>query len=527
MSIFVFGLLLVVGGLGAVLGHRLFAVNAEQRMLAMGGGVLALLLGLGTVVWSTAIYVDADKTGVIEVKFGADLPPGAIIATQGEKGPQAKVLPPGWHFFYWPWIYDLQKVETIDIPQGKLGVVTAKDGKPLPPGEVFASKWSDAQAMLDAQNFLSSGKGHKGPQLTELLPGQYRYNPRLFNIEMKPALTVDVGRVAVIKANAGPIYTPVEGEKIIEVNGTPIVPKDFRGIWNQALGPNIYNQHPDAYEVTMVQTTNRIYEFAHEKAIAVRTKDGFEFPVDVRVSVKISAENAPFVVAKLADPDGRSKDSKSQVLEEVVILPLVRAILRNTAEGRNALEFVNQRSAVEKLASEKFAQGLGEYRVETDGVYLADIRIGETEAGRRLLTTQTDREVAQQEQQTFQEKQRAQESRATAVRAEEEANQQADQARARSRVLIAQEDAKALIAQAEGEAESYRKKMEALGGVQNFIAMEVARLAMAKWEGSVPRVFTVGGEGGAGDPTKALMGVMLERMMQQEEPAKPVQSTQP
>ena len=45
--------------------------------------------------------------GVVTKNIGfKSLPPGKIVATEGEKGPQARILPPGWHPWYWPFIYD-------------------------------------------------------------------------------------------------------------------------------------------------------------------------------------------------------------------------------------------------------------------------------------------------------------------------------------------------------------------------------------------------------------------------------------
>jgi hypothetical protein len=397
MSLFVIGLVMM-----ALSVLVWFAASMQQETLAKmaqrAGGLVLACVGVGVVGWSTAIYVADDQGGVIVVKFGADMEPGQIISTTGAKGPQAKVLPPGWHFFYWPWLYDLQSVPILDVPAGQIGVITANDGEPLPVDTVYAPEWTSGD-MLNGEYFLAAGSGFKGMQLTVLRPGQYRYNPRLFTIQTQPMLEVLVGEVAVIKANAGEEYLPDAGEEVPTVNGTKIVPKGYRGIWSEALGPDAYPYHPSAYVVTRVQTTNRVYEYAGQEAIAVRTKDGFEFPVDVRVSVKITAQSAPYVVAKLANPDG--KDGRFTVLEERVILPLVRAIFRNTAEDRGALEFVNQRSEIERIATEKMREGLQEFKVETDGVFVADIRIGETEAGRSLLMTQTDREVAQQEQETY------------------------------------------------------------------------------------------------------------------------------
>ena len=507
MAMFVLGLFLFLAGpLAAIAGNLFHQATGLPPLLGRVGGVVALIVGCMLMIMSTAIYVEDNQGGVVVVKFGADLPSGSIVATDGEKGPQATVLPPGWHFGYLPLIYELEAVDNVEIPEGKIGIVKAKDGKSLPEGEIYAPEWESAKKMLDAQHFLTDGQGFKGPQVTVLTPGEYRYNPRLYEIEIQSVLEVPVGTVAVIKANAGEQYVPKEGEKVELVNGTPIVPRGYRGIWSEALTPDAYYLHPKAYMVTMVQTTNRMYAYSDAGAIVVRTKDGFEFPVDVRVSVKISSENAPYVVARLADPDAIGRD-KFTVIEDRIILPTVRAIFRNTAESRNALQYVNERSQVEQTATEQLRAEFLKSKIDTDGVYIADIRISDTEAGRQLLATQTDREVALNQQETFAEKERAQKARSNAVRAEEEANQEVQQAQARSRVLIAQEDAKAEIAKAEGQATAYTKKIDALGGVDNFVKLEIVNKSLEHWKGEVPSVLVSGGQGGGMD---ALIGTMLK-----------------
>ena len=258
MGVFFVGLIILGVGIAML---ATSSSQPQNRAALIGLGILGVLLGPILVVASTAIYVADNQGGVVVVKFGKDLPPGSIIATNGEKGPQAYVLPPGYHFFYWPWIYELESVNNVEIERGYVGVVLAKDGADLPEGEIYAQEWESTKEMLDGYNFLTSGKGQKGPQLTVLTPGQYRYNPRLFDIEAKPAVTVKVGEVAVVKANAGKRFDGIT-EK---VNGVPMVPNGYRGIWDTALIPDQYYMHPDAYEIIHVMTTNRIYSYTETR----------------------------------------------------------------------------------------------------------------------------------------------------------------------------------------------------------------------------------------------------------------------
>lgn len=490
------------------------------------------VVGAILIVISTAIFVEDDQGGIIVKKFGGDLQGGAIVATNGEKGPQAYVLPPGWHFGYWPWLYNLKAVKNIDIAQGQIGVVTAKDGVPLDEGNIFAPEWESPKDMLDGTKFLMSGKGHKGPQLTVLPPGQYRYNPRLFDITVRGALEVPVGSVAVIKSNVGETYVPKEGEKVETVNGVPMVPNGYRGIWKQALQPNAYYMHPDAYIVRFVQTTKRVYSYTSDKAssnksdrpgednsVEVKTKDGYMFPVDVRTSVKISAENAPYVVATLADPDADQNKDGFDVLEERAILPSIRSIFRNTAEDKGALEYINSRSLIEKDATAKFKKDMEEFKIDVDRVYIADIGLDSTAEGKALMKTQTDKELANQQQETFKEQQKAEEERAKMVRAEEAANQEKLKQVAAAKVEIAKNEAMAKKEMAIGEAAAYKEKIAAFGGVSEYLkALMVEKVSEVVPQVKMPQILVLGGDSGGLNNT--LLTPVLADMAKKEEKKK-------
>lgn len=519
MGMFILGLLILFAAVVLLLAPGMTRNPALGRFL----GVVAVLIGITAVAFSTAISVRDDQGGIVIRHFGPDLPPNRVVAANGEKGPQASVLGPGWHFGFWPWLYSLEPVDTITVDPGHVGVVNALDGKPLPGGAVYAPEWPSADDMVDGNKFLTTSDaklGFRGPQLTVLTPGRYRFNPRLFAIEQKPALVVAAGEVAVIKANDGTDFTATDEKDV--VNGTALVPHGFRGIWREPLTPGAYYLHPDAYTVIKVMTTNRVYTYQEKKwAIKVRSKDGFTFPVDVRVSALISANDAPHLVALLANPDLMTKDDQEDeqlsVLEAKVILPLIRTIFRNVAEGMNALQFVNSRTEVEKIASQRMKEELNKFRIITDGVFIGNIDLDESEAGKQLLATQTDRELAINQQATFTEKKRAEESRATFIKAQAEAEQQKILAEATNQVLVKEQEAKARAAEAKGEADyiqitAQAKKdaytaMAGAIGPQGVVQLELLK---AVSEGKVqitPQVMVTGG--GVVD---ALAGTLLRQM---------------
>src|SRR5256885_1786438 len=70
--------------------------------------------------------------------FGKRMPPGRVVATEGEVGIQADVLKPGLHLIKWPFEKVVRKVPLIEIGSDEMGIIEAVDGEPLPAGRNFA-----------------------------------------------------------------------------------------------------------------------------------------------------------------------------------------------------------------------------------------------------------------------------------------------------------------------------------------------------------------------------------------------------
>ena len=155
-------------------------VGGMKSLIPVVFGVIALFF-----IFSTSfVIVDADKVGHLKrIYFGKTMAPGQIIAFEGQKGPLARLLPPGFHFkLFLNVLYDVEELPILEIPEGKYGYVVAKDGLPLGDNEYMAKAWPKEKFkdMLNAEFFLKNG-GQKGPQLTVLRPGRYRINAYLFS----------------------------------------------------------------------------------------------------------------------------------------------------------------------------------------------------------------------------------------------------------------------------------------------------------------------------------------------------------
>src|SRR6476469_4517596 len=83
------------------------------------------------------VIVPEDKIGLVTKKFvlfgkNKELPDGRIIATLGEAGFQGRTLAPGIYFWMWFWQFDVTMELFTVIPEGKVGLVLAKDGSEIP-----------------------------------------------------------------------------------------------------------------------------------------------------------------------------------------------------------------------------------------------------------------------------------------------------------------------------------------------------------------------------------------------------------
>lgn len=176
------------------------------------------------------VYIPENKIGIIVKRFAMkNLPPGDIIALNGEAGYQAETLPPGLHFGLWIWQYAVERVPLIRVPQGELALVVARAGASIPPSRILG-RVVDCEYFQDANAFLKNG-GEKGRQLGVLTAGSYRINPALFTVitsensadhGMDPALlqilAVEPDRVGIVTTLDG---APIEqGEMAGPIVGT-------------------------------------------------------------------------------------------------------------------------------------------------------------------------------------------------------------------------------------------------------------------------------------------------------------------
>lgn len=531
----------------AILGLSIGNSRALRGLVWILGGGLAFLVLLA----SSYVSVPPGHGGLVHRKLGSALAPGQIIATDvGQRGPEAALLSPGWYLGYWPWEYAVIAVPDTEIPAGSIAVITALDGRAMLPGMTFAPAWDSVKDLLDASKFLASEKGLRGPQLTVGAPGTYRFNPMLYRLEQRPVTNVPAGTVAVVKDNAGPVYVTPEGTP---ASGNSLVPRGYRGLWNEALTPGQYFLNPAAYQIIQVRTTKRTYTYqsvdrsnwqinerdakrmdtVYNDAIGIVSMDSFKVDVDVRNVCSISPENAPRVVALFGNVDEVRMDPQEneelEGLEANLVLRTVRTAVRDAGEKLNALEFFARRSEIEMQINPEIKAEFERSFVTYEGTFIGRITIDHTPAGQELLKTQTDKKVAQEQMATYLTQKAAEDTRKELVSAKALADIQEQLVQAAQQEKIELDRAKARVARADGEAESIRRLAAANAEAYRLRAAELGAANIATLEaldlvrqGNIkitPEVL-VSGAGGESGAIQALAATLLRNAKAESASAK-------
>lgn len=480
----VIGFLLILLGLRAFLPRKASSLTTTPSSkfdfgLALLKGPMAgmamVAIGLLMLASTSFVLISADKVGHLKrIYFASDLPPGRIIALAGQKGPQAEILGPGFHFRpLLNVLYDIENYDLIQVPEGYYGQVTTLDGQPMPEGMFMAPVIPDDKlaSMFDATVFLTEG-GYRGPQETVLKPGAYRINSYLFDVKIDKdtaATIIPTGQVGVVKSN---VSTPGLNckEETVRVSAAqhdadalsvPLVPKGCIGLWKEALLPGAYYLNRKAYDVTLVDTRVQTWEYkggyrrriidlsidqqgnlkqtertveepvpasAVDRAVFVKV-EGWDIPQELRVVAQISPENAPIVAGSVG---GITE------IEHRILTPLIRSIVRNVAgstiripkkpgdlsagydvRATRVLDLIENRGAIEDTIEDQI-----KLEARKAGVEIKEIRLGEPAIPPEILIARLRQQLADQLGEAYKRETEAQKQRIETEQARSTANEQ-------------------------------------------------------------------------------------------------------
>jgi hypothetical protein len=131
-----------------------------------------------------------------------------------------------------------------------------------------------------------------------------------------------------------------------------------------------------------------------------------------------------------------------------------------------AIRFIETRQQVQVEALQHIQEQLGQYKVETPGVYIQDVVLPA-----ELVSVLTEREIANQEVATYKRQEEAQCERINMEKAKGTADMQADLAKSQVSIDIQANNARARKAEADGEAEYIEKTGAAHGARVRAVGM--------------------------------------------------------
>jgi len=528
--------------IAAVLAKRSLTRRPRVDRVLKGSLVIFAIIGFAS---RSFVIVDGDEIGALKrIYLGDQLPVGRIIALEGQNGPQAEVLGPGFHLM--PFIrvlYDVEYYPVQEIPEGQYGLLLTTDGGTIDEGAYLANPWIDGteENMLNAAYFLQNG-GQKGPQFNVLRPGKYRINPYLYRIKKLPATDVPTGHVAVIRSNVktsdGECPDPsatvgTAGQSV----ALPLVPEGCVGVWESPIPPGRYYLNEKAFVTTIIPTRLQTWVYkggyqarrinltvsnegkitqqeiaenvaipknAADKAINVRV-EGWTVPVDMRIVIAVNPAHAAKVVASVGG---------LEQVEDNIITPAIRDILRTIGgeSGRKVLDFNEKRAEiVAEVERAIVPEGL------KAGVTIQEVWMGEPAIPPELLVATLREQLAIQLQATYKKEQDAQRERIKVERERATADQQETLVAAEIQKKAAEHTKERLRLLGEGEK---LKLLEIAKGqeAQALVLGKEAALQLAALEKAleaakqndkivkVPTVQVIGSQAGSFEGAAAILG---------------------
>ena len=451
------------------------------------------------------------------------------------------------------------RVDKMDV----VGVVTTLEGKPLASGYIASrlGGFSDIETLetenaedakvietllgdknnlhnnyQNFQAFLDNG-GEMGLQHDVLRYGAYTLNPFLVHVEIVPMLVVKQGETAAIKAYVGLSTQDTSG---VDFKFGSLVRPGHRGLWREPLRTGKYAINPRVYQAEIVPTAIIKLDWAAEVTgahgldaklmpITAKSNEGFVFRIDLQVLIHVPDTKAPKVISMV----GTMQNLVNEVLQAAV-----GNLFRDKLGSMRAIKFIETRQNVQEEALIHIKKQLEQYEVETRGVYIQDVILPEN-----LVAVLTEREIANQQIETFKKQKDAQDQRVSMEKAKGTADMQSKLATSEVDITIKENNAKARKAEADGEAtytsrtgaakaaeveavglakaKAYREQVAALGQGATALVNVVDAISKSKTS-FVPNILVVGGNGNGGAAeglSATLMGLFAKSINPSINPA--------
>ena len=252
-----------------------------------------------------------DSIAVLIKKTGKNLGPGQVIAVEkNQKGIQLNVLAEG-RYFKNPYTWSWRIHRILDVPAGKLGVMTRLYGAELPAGQIIA------------------GDNQRGIVQDILRPGKYRINPYAYHVALFDAISISPGSVGVVTTLTG--SDVLNNNLSTEDRNTFMVKEGLKGVSGRLLDPGTHYLNPYMYNVVEVNIQSQRFEMSGGDVINFLTLDGFSVTVEGTIEFGIERNEAAFLTHRVGDMDDIIKK---------IILPRARGFSRIEGSKHPAVNFI-------------------------------------------------------------------------------------------------------------------------------------------------------------------------------------------
>lgn len=213
--------------------RRYFTAPDVWLILTVGMGIVLVVGGL---MWQVSIVtIKSGMVGIVFQHQGEPDPSGRVVVEKGYKGIQREVLMPGLHLFWQPrQSLKITQVPVTEIPEGKVGMLIAKDGRDLPEHVALAD-----DDRIDPNTGALLEMGHKGIRKTFLPPGRHPINTEYFQVQLHDVLLIASGKAGIVTRKIG---EPTPSDQRCVPRGSP-----YRGIICEPMEPGSYYLHPAVY----------------------------------------------------------------------------------------------------------------------------------------------------------------------------------------------------------------------------------------------------------------------------------------
>jgi uncharacterized membrane protein YqiK len=446
------------------------------------------------------VTIAQGKIGYVFARDGQTLPPtqalasnalardftdvAGFLAAGGQRGPQRRVLREGTYAINLAQFVVLTEGDTHFLPLSRddeavfknmaavlqsrdgfrpvvitsdsVGIVTVHDGPSLDHGEIIAPTVGGTpdthhNSFQDGERFLAAN-GRRGRQHEVLVEGTFYINRLFATVEMIPKTVVEVGHVGVVVSYTGALGADLSGDGY---RHGELVENGQRGVWSEPLLPGKYAFNTYAGRVLMVPTTNFILKWirsdsgahgfdANLAEVSLITKDAFEPSLPLSVVVHIDYKMAPLVIQQFGD---------IQKLVEQTLDPMVSAYFKNVGQTRTLIQLIQDRSAIQDVASEQMQVRFANYHLELKEVLIGtpSSQKGDKEI-ETILTQLRARQIAEEQVETYARQEKA---------AAKERELREAEARARTQTKLTESELSIAINSNEGKAEYQRSVQKA------------------------------------------------------------------